>query len=213
MDASPSVGVSGCGERTALRPAESALASWLDWVGDLFLQTPSRENLARASNLPDAESLPSGASRAAARRVASLARVVTGDEQARHDLAVDYTQLFCACKENRPYPYESVFADGDHLLMRPVRDDVVRAYGEEGFDCRAVCPTEPEDHIGLELAFSASLLRAGELRALRDFAAAHLVWVADFAAEVVAFAEKDFYPALALLAQELIDDAAACESE
>lgn len=133
------------------------------------------------------------------------------------DLAVDFATVLCGMSPHPVFPYESTYADGDRLLMRPVRDDVVRAYAEAGF---AVDPALglPEDHLAFELAFVAHLARReadareeGDARAADEaagrraaFVRDHLArWVPRFAADWQRASASPFYQALAQILADL----------
>lgn len=133
------------------------------------------------------------------------------------NLAVDFATVLCGMSPHPVFPYESTYADGDRLLMRPVRDDVVRAYAEAGF---AVDPALglPEDHLAFELAFVAHLARreadareAGDARAADEaagrraaFVRDHLArWVPRFAADWQRATRSPFYRAVAQILADL----------
>lgn len=132
-------------------------------------------------------------------------------------LAVDFATVLLGMSPHPVFPYESAYADGDRLLIRPVRDDVVRAYAAAGF---AVDPALglPEDHLAFELAFAAHLARresdaraAGDAAAAAEDAARRLAferdhlrsWVPRFAADWKRASASPFYRALAGLLADL----------
>lgn len=133
------------------------------------------------------------------------------------NLAVDFATVLCGMSPHPVFPYESTYADGDRLLMRPVRDDVVRAYAEAGFAVDPVLGL-PEDHLAFELAFVAHLARreadareAGDVRAADEaagrraaFARDHLArWVPRFAADWARATRSPFYRAVAQILADL----------
>ncbi len=101
------------------------------------------------------------------------------------NLAVDFATVLCGMSPHPVFPYESTYADGDQLLMRPVRDDVVRAYAEAGFAANPALGL-PEDHLAFELAFVAHLARreadareAGDARVADEAAGRRAAFVRD----------------------------------
>lgn len=139
-------------------------------------------------------------------------------------LAVDYTQLFHG-PEVRIAPYESIqTGDGPDLMGRSAHA-VRRFMGEVGY---VVLPDSGElpDHISVELAFMAELIRreaeaaeegdtamAARAAALqRRFLAEHLGhWAVPFARKVQARAQTRFYAAMAELLAEFITAERAAE--
>ena len=134
-------------------------------------------------------------------------------------LAIDYTQLFHG-PGGRIAPYESIqTGDGPDLMGEAARD-VRRFMAEVGF---TVAPESGElpDHISVELAFMAELVRreteaahAGDAATAafaaslqRRFLAEHLGrWAGPFAHKVKARATTPFYAAMADLLAGFIDD-------
>ena len=101
------------------------------------------------------------------------------------NLAVDFATVLCGMSPHPVFPYESTYADCDQLLMRPVRDDVVRAYAEAGFAANPALGL-PEDHLAFELAFVAHLARreadareAGDARVADEAAGRRAAFVRD----------------------------------
>ena len=187
-----------------------ALAAWLEWTGRLFLDVPNVDLMTEVDRLPSPDLLPSRVAEQEACRVRDMATAVGNDLALLRNASLDFTQLFCACREGAPYPYESVYCGVDRLLMRPIRDEVVCAYDVAGFSPSAVCPTEPEDHLGVEMAYTAHLVREGRAKELAAFVQDHANWTVRFADEVRAQEEGEFYSAAAQLARALLNDAACC---
>ena len=77
----------------------------------------------------------------------------------RQELAVDYAHVFLGAgsyDEITAPPYESVFTSKSQLMMQDARDKALKYYRSEGLDL----PDEntiPEDHLGFELQFMATL--------------------------------------------------------
>lgn len=132
-------------------------------------------------------------------------------------LAIDYTQLFHG-PEGRIAPYESIQTGDGSDLMGPSAHAVRRFMAEVGY---AVPPESGElpDHISVELAFMAELIRreaeAGEggdtatvarASALRRrFLAEHIGhWAVPFARKVKARAATKFYSGMADLLEGII---------
>ena len=151
--------------------------------------------------------------------LAAYARSLQGADldQEAQELAVDFAAVLLGMSPHPVFPYESAYADDDRLLMRPVRDDVVRAYAAAGFAADpALCL--PEDHLAFELAFAAHLARReADAWAAGDEAAAaqaatrraaferdHLgPWAPRFAADWQRASASPFYQALAQLLADL----------
>lgn len=131
------------------------------------------------------------------------------------DLAADYAKVFLgagvAKNSYAAYPYESVYTSPERLIMQDARDQVVAAYRAKGLD-KADTFDVPEDHIALELAFMAHLCRETQqylvardwpavvacLAEQERFLAQHLLnWVSEFCADILKFAETDFYKGVA----------------
>lgn len=131
------------------------------------------------------------------------------------DLAVDYAKVFLGAgvskDGNAAYPYESVYTSREHLIMQEARDHVLAAYRRKGLEKDAALDY-PEDHVALEFEFMAHLCREAQnalaaqdwskvstcLNEQKDFLDQHLLnWVPAFCADVLKFADKDFYKAVA----------------
>lgn len=173
-------------------------AESLRWLADVFWDVPTSDLLQRG----EAIAWPNAVKREADDLLQALeACGATGVR----DVAVAYTSLFCGTRGNEPFPYESVYADDDRLLMRPVRDRVVSSYREGGFDPDKVPSNEPEDHLSTELRFCAYLIEQGgeeDVALLDRFADDHLAsWVPGFAELVERMDETELYAAAARLVE------------
>lgn len=184
--------------------APSPEADWLEWTARMFLDVPTGEVVNRVAELPQPGLLAYSDAAIKAQEVLSLASEMKRDPERVRDASLDYTWLYCACRDGAPYPYESVYADDSRLLMRMVRDEVMAFYDEAGFDAKGVSALEPEDHLGVELAFMAHLVRTGRQEILRDFAKDHTQWISSLADETREQAGGEFYPRLAELAVALV---------
>lgn len=138
------------------------------------------------------------------------------------DLKADYTRLFVGTVQLPLSPWESVYYSEERLLFQESTMDVRRWYrrfGLEPINLRK----EPDDHIGLELAFIAHLARhalnaleSGDKKALeiligaqRDFSRKHLmVWAPLWCEQMVEHAYTPFYRGLALILRGALDEMA-----
>ncbi len=122
-------------------------------------------------------------------------------------LKVDYARLFVGPYKLSAPPYGSVYLEGERKIMGISTDAVRDAYREAGLDVAEDFHDLP-DHIAAELEFMYFLICREVERALasdlqgtlaylerqRHFLASHLGgWVASFARDVEASAEKGFY--------------------
>jgi TorA maturation chaperone TorD len=131
--------------------------------------------------------------------------------QAFSELQADYTRLFAGPGKLLAAPWESVYFSEERLLFQAQTLDVRAWYHRYGLEV-AVGRQEPDDHIGLELAFLSHLAGltvhafkspnshtpASLLAAQRDFLQAHLLcWGPAWCQQVEAHARTDFYRGLA----------------
>ena len=131
------------------------------------------------------------------------------------DLAVDYTNIFIGFHPEAPFPYESIYTSPERILMQDARDEVLQIYQESGFEI-PFSGNEPEDHLGIELAFMAFLSQKiaqsyekGEEEAAvvyeelqQQFIQQHLAnWIPVFCKDVEAHAETDFYKGVARITE------------
>jgi TorA maturation chaperone TorD len=124
-------------------------------------------------------------------------------------LTADYQQLFIGPNHLPAPPWESVYRTEERLVFDWPTLEVRAAYQEMGLSVSDT--TEPDDHIGLELLFMATLAErqaAGDLRAAAAQAAflkRHLlVWAPTFCADLAASAATSLYKGLALLTQGML---------
>ena len=137
------------------------------------------------------------------------------EDAALDDLRVDCTRLFMGPGIVPAAPWESVYFNEERMLFQQQTVQVRAWYRRFGLE-RASRENEPEDHIGLELAFAAHLteraLRALEggtsaeaeelLEARRAFLNEHLLrWAPAWCAAVQKHARTDFYRGAAHLTQ------------
>lgn len=143
------------------------------------------------------------------------------DTGTRQQIAVDYAHTFLGAgnydKLMAP-PYESVYTSEEHLLMQDARDGALSFYRSEGLDLPEE-NTTPEDHIGFEMQFMATLVEracealvAGEegefarlVRVQREFYAQHLAnWLPAFVADIERHCKTDYYRGMAQLTRAFL---------
>ncbi|STD12262.1 Twin-arginine leader-binding protein DmsD [Dermatophilus congolensis] len=143
-----------------------------------------------------------------------------------HDVdavAADHQRLFVGPGHMEAAPYESVHTSAEGLLFEPETLDVRAWYQHYGLSAPRQ-GKEPDDHIGLELEFLATLATwasdcleeddtqsaAIYAQGARQFTATHLLpWAPDFCALVRARAHTTFYQAVAAATAALLDAAPA----
>ena len=189
-----------------------AVASACAFLAHLFLRKEAGPTT--VANLPaeDAAAWPlsgreeGGADTGAG--IALLVRAITHPARER-DLAADHARLFVGPGRVKACPWESVHRSEEGLTFEAETLQVRRAYARAGFQAPALS-REPDDHIGLELAFVGELVVAalearergdtdGETLALSaagEFVRDHLgVWGPGFADLVIEHAATDLYRA------------------
>jgi TorA maturation chaperone TorD len=129
------------------------------------------------------------------------------------DLKWDYRQLFVGPGPLQAYPWESVYLGKDHILFDEQTIAVRQLYRRFGLQASRQ-QREPEDHIGLELAFMTHLCSQGLaaierkdqatladlLKTQHDFLRDHLLrWAPAFAQAVIQHANTDYYRGVAYL--------------
>ncbi len=133
-------------------------------------------------------------------------------------LVEDFDALFVGPGHMHACPYESVYRSLEGLTFEAETMQVRRFYADHGLQAPAF-NREPDDHIGLEVAFVGQLCLAA-LNALEDdepekarqfvssarlFVAQHLgVWGPDFCTHVIDNADTSFYASVAHLLLGLI---------
>ena len=129
------------------------------------------------------------------------------------DITVDHTRLMVGIGTTPVVPWESVYFSDDHLLFQERTIDVRHWYQRFGLEVINKYH-EPDDHIGLELAFMAHLATLGltaresgddkKFRFLltmqREFLRKHLIlWGPMWCDLLDEYARTDFYHGLALV--------------
>lgn len=141
----------------------------------------------------------------------------TADEDSLEDLAADYAKVFLAAGDaagKAAFPYESVYTDKRHQIGGSTQMQMRALYLARGWEPDPKVYRTMEDNIGLILEYMGVLcaelkekLAEGDLSAAggllaeqRELVCTHLAnWVPAFAADVVRYAELDFYRAIAKL--------------
>jgi len=146
------------------------------------------------------------------------------DPRQLEELNLDYTRLFIGLAKTLSLPYESVYLGKDHILFESYTLEVREFYQQ--FNLRVDQTNKiPDDHIGLELYFCASLCQmcadALELggnqlplhdkyhRALKQFLSGHLLqWIDLFIPDVLNSADTQYFRGISYLTQGTIADLA-----
>lgn len=130
----------------------------------------------------------------------------------------DYTRLFIGPDKVLAPPWESVFVQEGRLVFTETTLNVRRWYRRFGLELENL-HKEPDDHIGIELAFMANLanlagqaLEAGRLQeydrlmqAQQDFYQEHLGrWAVTYFDQLYDYARTDFFRGLARLGRGVI---------
>ncbi len=128
-------------------------------------------------------------------------------------LRADYARLFVGPDKLQAPPWESVFRSSEHLLFEKYTVQVREMYRRFGLQAPRL-NAEPDDHIGLELAFMVHLcslaikaIGSGQSArfeecalAMQEFLNDHLMkWAPEFAQRVIEAAETDYYRGVAYL--------------
>ncbi|MEG0070894.1 MAG: molecular chaperone TorD family protein [Raoultibacter sp.] len=133
-------------------------------------------------------------------------------------LRQDYTYLFYMVGASHTSPYESVYRTDDRTMFGPTTLEVRALY--RSFEMQlAQAESQPDDHIGLELAFLAHLFNLLQnqfgsqedaeaertLQVLKDFLSEHLlVFAPTYLANVQTRANTGFYRAIASIAYQTL---------
>ncbi len=144
------------------------------------------------------------------------------DERAFEDLQGDYTRLFIGPGKVIVPPWESVYFNEERLTFQEQTLDVRGWYRCFGLEVERL-RHEPDDHIGLELAFLVHLAQLGMgylengnqadleqlLQSQKDFLSKHLLqWGPAFCDQLCDKAHTGFYHGLALLARGALTELA-----
>jgi len=139
-------------------------------------------------------------------------------------LKMDYTRLFVGLGKMMSPPYESVYLGKEHTLFE-IRTLEVREFYRR-FDIH-LNPAHkiPDDHLGLELVFCASLCQkyaeavsssvkkstghAGYRQGLKQFLSQHLLqWIDPFTSDVIDYADTLYFRGIAYLTLGTVADCA-----
>ena len=138
--------------------------------------------------------------------------------EAFDDLRVDYTRLFLGPDTVLAAPWESVYFSDERLLFQEQTLQVRAWYQRFGLEARLLYQ-EPDDHIGLELAFVAHLAQQAlaalnrqeqvtfesTVTAQREFLSTHLLtWVPLWCDLIQSHANTDFFRGIALLTKGIL---------
>jgi TorA maturation chaperone TorD len=147
------------------------------------------------------------------------------ENDVRTQLACEYARIFLAAgvyTETRDVavPYESVFTSPGQIMMQEARDEVCALYACDGFKINPDLH-EPEDHLGFEFEYLASMsvksrtvAEAGDtenLPALVErqsaFVERHLLnWLPALIAAAQRYARTTFYIGMLLIAQGYLEE-------
>ena len=137
-------------------------------------------------------------------------------------MQVDYTSLFIGSADIIAPPWGSVYLSDSRLMFQEKTLEVRNWYRRFGLQSEKLY-SEPDDHIGLELAFLAHLAKLGVqaideedqeqfaalLDAQRNFMSEHILrWAPRFCEKVIAGAKTDLYRGMALLIRGALFDLA-----
>lgn len=209
-------------DRAALAQTLDRFAAAFTTLSALLLAAPSGEVLARVRDADLLGEWPLPGHADCRRGVALLAEsAAAGEDETR--IRRDYNRLFRGPERMKAPPYESVHRSEDRLLFEAETMQVRAAYAELGL----VAPrlnSEPDDHIGLELSFVATVavrgmdaLEAGDdlelarlLRALVVFLDEHLlVWAPRCLTQAANASTTFFYQGISALGLGTLDLARA----
>ena len=130
------------------------------------------------------------------------------DDDGYRNIKADYSAICCGTTANSPVPYQSIYADGERLLMRDCCMEVAKLYDEYGFSPEKEASNEPADYLPTMLDCLAFLYgnaidaqRNGDesacavaLERAAGFKEKHIrSWVGDYCREACASAETPYY--------------------
>jgi TorA maturation chaperone TorD len=146
----------------------------------------------------------------------------SGEDELLEGLRADYTRLFVGPGRVLAPPWESVYFSKERLTFQEQTLQVRQCYARFGLQCEKLY-NEPDDHIGLELAFTAHLsslaaqaIERVDQKALADifdaqrsFLSEHLLtWAAGWCAHVLQESRTGFYPGIALMVRGVLAELA-----
>lgn len=134
-------------------------------------------------------------------------------EKMKEELDIDFARIFLGLGPLAAFPYESIYKSRLGLLMQEPFDEARTFYSKAGIKKNPNLK-EPEDHIGIELAFMANLSnKAGMalkedkkeeaflyLEMQKEFLQGHLSsWIPSLCKDILIAAQTEFYKTLANL--------------
>ena len=134
-------------------------------------------------------------------------------ETLKEELDVDFARIFLGLGPLTAFPYESIYKGSLGLLMQKPFEEVREFYGKAGIKKNPDLK-EPDDHIGIELAFMVNLCSQAKVALKNDkkeevlsllerqkqFLQNHLLtWVPSLCKDIQTAAQTDFYKSLAAL--------------
>lgn len=126
-------------------------------------------------------------------------------EEIRRTTAISYADLFASNHKDAPFPYESVYASDERLMMRSLVDDVSAWYKRYDFIIEEEgCAGEPADHAGLEFLFLSHLLDL-DVNAAHHFAEERMSgWITRLCDDILRECPAEIYQGLAQFAPQVI---------
>ena len=191
----------------------AARAAMYRFLGGLYLMEVDREQLALLKALTFPEVTGDSDADRDLREGYALLREEIGriTEEDLDDMAADYAKVFLAAGDaagRAAFPYESVYVDKRRRVGGSTQMQMRALYLERGLTPDPDAYRTMEDHIGLMLEYQADICgelaaaieagdgaKAEEIRSeQKDFLKQHLTnWAFSFAADVIRYAERDFY--------------------
>lgn len=201
-------------ERAAVARFAAALADDFDLIANLHDREPGREVVEAARQAPIGDQLGLRlVSDRAQEALAAFARMLddlppTIGDDVLQDLAAGYADVYLR-HTYRAAPTESVWLTEDGLERQAPMFRVREWYRRHNLVVTDWA-SRPDDHIVLQLRFTAHLLRTGAIADAARFLDAHLAtWAPRFAERLVHAGAPDWYAAIALLTACYIDEARA----
>jgi putative dimethyl sulfoxide reductase chaperone len=216
--------VAGVTDRMGLLAGQALV---LNLLGRLLYEFPEPVWLQSLADDGVFEDIPFGAQQPAVADGLALlqqwASATRGGRLALQTLRDDYTSLFVGPGKIIAPPWESAQVDNERQLFQEETLDVRNWYRRFGLESERLY-SEPDDHIGLELAFLAHVAQlalaaqaendrprvADLLAAERAFLLEHpLRWAPAWCAQVTQHARTGFYRGLALVTNGVLSELAA----
>ncbi|MBE0409587.1 MAG: molecular chaperone TorD family protein [Anaerolineales bacterium] len=198
-------------------------------IGKLLYQFPERDDIFNLVQEDIFSQLPMDTDQPEVEKGLNLLKAFTNklrdqfSDQHFDDIRADYTRLFIGPGKVLAPPWESVYYSEERLVFQEQTLKVRAWYRRFALEAEKI-HNEPDDHIGLELAFLAHLASLGlqaienqdegalnnTLEAQRQFLREHpLKWARLWCELVDEHAQTDFYRGLALLTWGVLKEIAA----